>query len=104
MKGKKELCEESGHKALAMAIVSLAARDYENAIVKFEKNPLDHEAKSDYLRTIRFFKSGWYCLLCEIPGEVIMEQIQDKIWKAKQKKTKKKEKKKNSKRGRPKKT
>ena len=103
MKGQKEFTHENGHKALAMAIVQMAVHDYENAIVKLDKDPLDQEAKSEYFRTVRFFKSGWYCLLCEIPGEFIMEQIRDKLRKARQEKAKKKAKKKNGKRGRPKK-
>ena len=86
--GSKEIIEENGYQGLAISIIRLAVWDYEQAILKLEKNPLDDNAIRVYKRTIRFFRSQWFELLCDIPGEAIMDTVQEKLWKIQENKSK----------------
>ena len=86
--GSKEIIEENGYQGLAISIIRLAVWDYEQAILKLEKNPFDDDAIRAYKRTIRFFKSQWFELLCDIPGEVVMDTVQEKLWKIQESKSK----------------
>ena len=59
-------CEkEAGYESLALHIVKLAIQDYNQA-----------RRKKDYFETmalLRFFRSEWCQLLCNIDGEVLID-------------------------------
>ena len=60
------------YQALANAIVELAVKDYKKALKQQYRFPNNKEY-SDAVATLeRFFRSGWYGMLTNLDGEVLM--------------------------------
>lgn len=68
-----------GYMSLAAAVVETAAKDYERAIKRLTKRPLDHEAKRTINECERFFRRdvGKY-MLADIDGEAIIKAIRER--------------------------
>ncbi len=61
---------------LANAIVIQAVKDYRKAMRRLRKDP-KHEKSLFWKKYIeRFFRSQWFEDLCDLDGEVLIEQLQ----------------------------
>jgi len=60
---------------LANAIIELAAKDYRKALKDLHKNPKYEDALETKKECEEFFLSGWFCLLTNLDGKVLMEDI-----------------------------
>lgn len=60
---------------LANAIIERAALDYRNALKALHKNPHYKEAQEMKDDCESFFLSGWFGVLTNLDGKVLMEDI-----------------------------
>lgn len=60
---------------LANAIVELAAKDYRKALKDLHKNPQYEKALDMKKDCEEFFLSGWFGVLTNLDGKVLMEDI-----------------------------
>ena len=63
------------YQALANAIVELAANDYKTALKYHYRHPDKQEYTDKVSHLERFFRSGWYGMLTNLDGEVLMDGI-----------------------------
>lgn len=61
------------------AIIVQAARDYEVALKKLDKNKNNVLAEQRKQEVERFFKSEWYRALTDIDGEKVMQEVVEKV-------------------------
>lgn len=61
---------------LANAIVESAAKDYRKILQSLRKNPNNREAISERRSLEAFFRSGWFQVLTNLDGEILMAEIQ----------------------------
>ena len=60
------------YQALANAIVELAVNDYKKALKQHFRFPDNQEYTDQVASLERFFRSGWYGMLTNLDGEVLM--------------------------------
>ena len=63
------------YQALANAIVELAVKDYKTALKYHYRHPNRKEYADDVSRLERFFRSGWYGMLTNLNGELLMNGV-----------------------------
>lgn len=63
------------YQALANAIVELAVKDYKTALKYHYRHPNRKEYADDVSRLERFFRSGWYGMLTNLDGELLMNGV-----------------------------
>lgn len=63
------------YQALANAIVELAVKDYKKALKYHYRHPDRKEYRDEIDSLERFFRSGWYGMLTDLDGEVLMADI-----------------------------
>lgn len=63
------------YQALANAIVEVAAKDYKRALKYQYCHPDRNEYRDEIDSLERFFRSGWYEMLTDLDGEVLMTGI-----------------------------
>lgn len=63
------------YQALANAIVELAVKDYKKALKYHFHHPHRKEYADEVATLERFFRSGWYGMLTDLDGEVLMVGI-----------------------------
>ena len=63
------------YQALANAIVELAVKDYKTALKYYYRHPHRKEYADDVSRLERFFRSGWYGMLTNLDGELLMNGV-----------------------------
>ena len=63
------------YQALANAIVELAVKDYKTALKYHYRHPNRKEYADDVARLERFFRSGWYGMLTNLDGELLMNGV-----------------------------
>lgn len=64
------------YQALANAIIESAAKDYRKSLIALHKNPKYKEAQKMRDECESFFLSGWFGVLTNLDGSVLMENIQ----------------------------
>ena len=79
--------DEVGYEALAMAIIKQAVMDYrfadecERGLKHVKKTSFVSRMQNNAYKTkydcTRFFKSQWYGILCDIPGDYILRRLKD---------------------------
>lgn len=63
------------YQALANAIVELAVKDYRTALKYHYRHP-DKKEYADAVDSLElFFRSGWYGILTDLDGEVLMTGV-----------------------------
>ena len=63
------------YQALANAIVEVAVKDYKTALKYHYRHP-DRREYADEVATLeRFFRSGWYGMLTNLDGELLMDGV-----------------------------
>ena len=65
---------------LANAIIVLAVKDYRIALRKCSAHPLDRAYQSERKELERFFRSGWFGVLTDLDGELLMQKIQEEVF------------------------
>lgn len=63
--------------SLANAIVISAAKDYRAALRRLRRNPNSQSAKSEIADIERFFRSDWYAMLTNVPGEALIRKLKE---------------------------
>ena len=63
--------------SLANAIVISAAKDYRAALCRLRRNPRSQTALSQIADLERFFRSDWYAMLTNFPGEVLIRKLKE---------------------------
>lgn len=63
------------YQELANAIIKQAATDYRAALKALKKNPENIIAQREADDVRRFFRSQWFCVLTDIDGEWLLEQL-----------------------------
>ena len=63
------------YQALANAIVELAVKDYKTALKYHYRHPTKQEYEDEVASLERFFRSGWYGMLTNLDGEVLMTGV-----------------------------
>lgn len=64
---------------LANAIVALAAKDYIKAVKRRRKHPDDKDALKEIQDLRRFFHSGWYSMLTEVDGDMLIKELERSV-------------------------
>lgn len=64
---------------LANAIIVLAVKDYRTVLRRYMRYPNDRENRSERQSLERFFRSGWFGVLTDLDGEVLMASIQREV-------------------------
>ena len=77
--------QETGINNLRFEIVRRAVIDYDKALkyLRKSKNPKSNNhiaAKRMKEECERFFRSQWYAMLCDIPGEDVMKSVRTKYY------------------------
>ena len=67
------------YQALANAIVELAVKDYKKALQYHFRHPHRKEYADEVATLERFFRSGWYGMLTNLDGEVLMAGVRRMI-------------------------
>jgi len=67
---------------LANAIIMQAATDYRDALRILRYSPKDKDALSDKNSIERFFRSGWFGILTNLHGEILISRIAQEVRKA----------------------
>ena len=65
--------------ALANAIIELAAKDYIRALKTLQRNPDYQPAQITKVECEEFFLSGWFGVLTNLDGGVLMEDIRKMV-------------------------
>lgn len=65
--------------ALRNAIVIQAAKDYRKALAILKKKPNNNAQNQMKVSCEKFFRSAWYKSICNISGEMIMNEIQKEV-------------------------
>lgn len=63
------------YQALANAIVELAVKDYRTALKYHYRFPCSKNYTDEVASLERFFRSGWYGMLTDLDGEVLMAGV-----------------------------
>ena len=74
---------DKGVDLLVESIILQAIADYQYALKFKDKIPRNENtakiingAIKQYMEVRRFFQSGWYSMMCSIPGDKILKQIE----------------------------
>lgn len=67
------------YEALANAIIIQAVKDYRHALGTLKYYPNDANANATRSECEVFFRSGWFELLTDLDGEVLIEKIQREV-------------------------
>ena len=63
--------------SLANAIVIQAAKDYRTAMRKIRRNPNNQAALTETASIERVFRSEWYAMLTNVPGEALIRKLKE---------------------------
>ena len=68
------------YQELANAIIVLAVKDYRIALRKCAARPHDRAYQSERKELEAFFQSGWFGVLTDLDGELLMQKIQEEVF------------------------
>ena len=73
---------ENCYTRLANTIIIQAAKDYAKALRRLKKFP--HDTESRYIKQDceRFFRSGWFEVLTDLNGEVLIQRMNEEVYAA----------------------
>ncbi len=67
------------YESLANAIIVQAVRDYRKALQRLDRHPENNDYKAEVNSLERFFCSGWYQMLTDLDGTILMRKIREKL-------------------------
>ena len=73
---------ENCYTRLANAIIVQAAKDYAKALRRLKKFPHDKDAQYVKKDCERFFRSGWFEVLTDLDGEVLIQRMNEEVYAA----------------------
>ncbi len=73
---------ENCYTRLANTIIIQAAKDYAKALRRLKKFPHDKESRYIKQDCERFFRSGWFEVLTELNGEVLIQRMNEEVYAA----------------------
>lgn len=73
---------ENCYTRLANAIIVQAAKDYAKALRRLKKFPHDKEVQYVKQDCERFFRSGWFEVLTDLNGEVLIQRMNEEVYAA----------------------
>ena len=73
---------ETCYTNLANAIILAAAKDHRRALRRLKKYPWDKDAESVKQDCERFFRSGWFEVLTDLNGEVLIQRMNEEVYAA----------------------
>lgn len=78
---QKGFCPEivEAYERLAYEIVLTACRDYVRAVRRACRNGMDVDALIEVDSIERFFRSGWFRVLCRLDPEVLICRLQEEV-------------------------
>lgn len=65
------------YERLANAIVLSAVRDYRSALKRLARDPRSRIAEQEVKDLERFFRSGWYGILTNVDGEMLISRLRE---------------------------
>lgn len=65
------------YERLANAIVLSAVRDYRSALKRLARDPRSRIAEQEAKDLERFFRSGWYGILTNVDGEMLISRLRE---------------------------
>ena len=69
--------QEDSYTELAKAIVLQAVHDYRSTLNLNRKNPNNRKALPEAMEYERFFRSGWYMLLTNLDGDLLIDKLRE---------------------------
>ena len=67
------------YQALANAIVEMAVKDYKQALKYHFRHPEKKKYRDEVADLENFFRSGWYGMLTDLDGELLMAGIRKMV-------------------------
>lgn len=67
------------YESLANAIIVQAVKDYREALQRLDRHPEKNDYKAVVNSLERFFCSGWYQMLTELDGNILMRKIRERL-------------------------
>jgi len=67
------------YESLANAIIVQAVKDYREALQRLDRHPEKYDYKAEVKSLERFFCSGWYQILTDLDGNVLMRKVREKL-------------------------
>lgn len=67
------------YESLANAIIVQAVKDYREALQRLNRHPEKNDYKAEVNSLERFFCSGWYQMLTDLDGTILMRKIREKL-------------------------
>lgn len=67
------------YESLANAIIVQAVKDYREALQRLNRHPEKNDYKAEVNSLERFFCSGWYQMLTDLDGTILMNKIREKL-------------------------
>lgn len=67
------------YESLANAIIVQAVKDYREALQRLDRHPEKNDYKSEVKSIERFFCSGWYQMLTDLDGTLLMRKVREKL-------------------------
>ena len=65
--------------SLANAIIVQAVKDYRGALQRLDRHPEKKDYKAEVNSLEHFFCSGWYQMLTDLDGTILMRKIREKL-------------------------
>jgi hypothetical protein len=67
------------YEKLANAIVLQAVKDWRNAVRRLKRHPKNHEAMERKEASERFFQSGWFQVLTDVDGDMLLKKLKEEV-------------------------
>ncbi|WP_368488079.1 hypothetical protein [Clostridium sp. BJN0013] len=67
------------YESLANAIIVQAVKDYREALQRLDRHPEKNDYKVEVNSLERFFCSGWYQMLTDLDGAILIRKIREKL-------------------------
>ena len=67
------------YESLANAIIVQAVKDYRGALLRLDRHPEKNDYKAEVNSLEHFFRSGWYQMLTDLDGAILMRKIREKL-------------------------
>ncbi len=67
------------YESLANAIIVQAVKDYREALQRLDRHPEKNDYNAEVKSLERFFCSGWYQILTDLDGNLLMRKVREKL-------------------------
>ena len=67
------------YEKLANAIVLQAVKDWRNAVRRLKRHPKNRDARERKEASERFFQSGWFQVLTDVDGDMLLKKLKEEV-------------------------